>query len=118
MAARVRQIQLWLVPDSPAGDARRSRVRLRPDGVREHCAVERPGAVLRRRDRAGIRAGVAIVAVLRGADSQAEGAVSVLTITSLDTTSGSVMTNAQPLPGRLRMVMSPPCARTDLRAIE
>src|SRR5688572_21982334 len=79
MAARVRQIQLWLVPDSPAGHARRPRVRLRPAGVRDDRAVERPTAVLRRSGRAVIRAGVAVVAVVRDADSQTEGAVSVLT---------------------------------------
>src|SRR5688500_5451405 len=81
MAARVRQIQLWLVPDSPAVQARRPRVRLQPVGVRDarDCAVDRPSGVLRPRDRAGIRAGVAVVAVVRGADSQPEGAVSVLT---------------------------------------
>ena len=81
MAARLRQIQLLLVPDSPAGHARRPRVRLQPGGVPDarDCAVDRPGAVLRRSGRAGIRAGVAVVAVLRGADSQTEGAVSVLT---------------------------------------
>src|SRR6188474_887251 len=79
MAARLRQIQLLLVPDSPAGHARRPRVRLQPGGDARDCAVDRPGAVLRRSDRAGIRAGVAVVAVVRGADSQSEGAVSVPT---------------------------------------
>ena len=81
MAARLRQIQLLLVPDSPAGHACRPRVRLQPAGVRDarDCAVDRPGAVLRRSDRAGIRVGVAVVAVVRGADSQTEDAVTVLT---------------------------------------
>src|SRR5687768_17266624 len=81
MAARVRQIQLWLVPDSLAGHARRPRVRVQPAGVRNvrDGAVARANAVLRRRDRAGVRAGVAVVAVLRGAHSQTEGAVPVPT---------------------------------------
>ena len=46
MAARVRQIQLLLVPDSPAGHARRPRVRLQPRGVRDAAIAPWIGQVL------------------------------------------------------------------------
>src|SRR5262245_34058643 len=77
MAARVRQVQLLPLSDPPAGDARGARVRVRSRRPPDARAVDWPAAVLPGGDRAGICAGVAVVAVLRSADPDIEGAVSV-----------------------------------------
>src|SRR6185436_2370834 len=72
LVARLRQVQLLPVSDSPARDALDPGVRVRSWRLRDAGAVDRTGAVLCCRYSARVRISVVVVALLRGADSFAQ----------------------------------------------